>query len=472
MAGGLVALAVTSGRRLPQASAAALGWLGIAGIAWSLFRYSDTTSFPGAAAIVPVVAVSLVILAGATRPAHGPGWMLSQRPLVWLGEISYSLYLVHWPILEIAKAHAGTAQALPLGLRCFLMIACVPIAWFLYRVVESPLRRSPALVRRGPAPSLLGAGACSLLILISAMGVSSLAARAPQTDVRKAASVRASGLALSPAGTTYVPANLTPSLKRAGDDNPAIYSDGCHVPFEATAPNPCQFGKNPSAPRVVLFGDSHAAQWFPPLDALAERGVILLEVETKSGCPAADVTVQFQSGTSYSPYPQCDEWRNAALREISVHQPAAVVMSQMTHQPRVDGSMIPASEWRAGIERTLAALPPAAAKVVVGDTPHPGDAPNVCLSAHLEDTAACSLRRSTVLSKTMETAQRRAATSGGAAYLSLNDYLCNKATCPPIIGSTLVYRDGSHLTATMAKAFAPTFDEELRKVLGAALADG
>ncbi|MFJ1513032.1 SGNH hydrolase domain-containing protein [Cellulosimicrobium funkei] len=107
---------------------------------------------------------------------------------------------------------------------------------------------------------------------------------------------------------------------------------------------------------------------------------------------------------------------------------------------------------------------PATPVLVVGDPPTPGASPTACLSVHLDDAAACALppdARNTVVHE----AERRAAARGGARFVTLDEYLCDDASCPAVIDDTLVYRDGTHLTATMAERLAEVLGPEVLTTL-------
>ncbi len=93
--------------RVPAWFGAVGGWAGIALVLASAVLYDDATVFPGTAAIVPTVGTALVILFGAGSPAWGPTWVLSLRPMQFIGLISYSLYLVHWPLLIVTQSAVG-----------------------------------------------------------------------------------------------------------------------------------------------------------------------------------------------------------------------------------------------------------------------------------------------------------------------------------------------------------------------------
>jgi hypothetical protein len=108
---------------------------------------------------------------------------------------------------------------------------------------------------------------------------------------------------------------LTPTPATARADLPIIYGDGCHLTAPAVAYPPCHFGDTQSKITIVLFGDSHAAQWFPTLEAIAIEHHWLVVSRTKSGCPAPDVTI-YQRNLKRA-YDECDTWRASVLAELS-----------------------------------------------------------------------------------------------------------------------------------------------------------
>ena len=192
-----------------------------------------------------------------------------------------------------------------------------------------------------------------------------------------------------------MPADLAPSLETAADDLPVIYADGCHADVADVTPGDCVFGDPSSGVVVVLFGDSHAAQWFPALERLAtDRGWRLVSM-TKSACTTADLDVW--NGIVKRTYDECDRWREAALERIAAERPALVVVSNSSgYKAMVDGEAVPIAEvrdrWDAASGRTLERLATLSRHVVViGDTPRANADPPVCLSAHMDDATACAM---------------------------------------------------------------------------------
>ena len=136
--GGLIALASPHLSRLPKPWAVAMTWGGLAGVIAAAVAYDDRTAYPGSAAALPVLGTALVIAGGAATPARGAELLLGTRPSRWLGRLSYSLYLWHWPILTIAAQQAGKTLSLARNLLlCFFALGLSIVTYFL---IENPVR--------------------------------------------------------------------------------------------------------------------------------------------------------------------------------------------------------------------------------------------------------------------------------------------------------------------------------------------
>lgn len=450
--GGIVAAAVT-GREsiIPARAMPFIGWLGVAGIGAAALTFTETTQFPGVAAALPVAATAAVLLAGTGPTRYGPAAFLSLRPLLFLGTISYSLYLVHWPLLVVPQAAVGFANPLPVWVTLSLSAAGVPLAWALYRWVETPARDARWLTAVRPRRTLLTAAAASLAIVAVATATYAVSASEP---LHAPEAVATSAPSDPPLLTSFVPSNLEPSLRRASDDQPRIYADGCHLGFDATEPRDCVYG-DPAAPRIALFGDSHASQWFPALWGYAEANGMSLEVHSKSSCPSIDADLMRNA----VPYVACAQWREAVMNRLSATPPAMVVLANYEKVSYANPSGDPVSDWAAALDRTLGRID--APTVLMADTPDLGSTPSVCLSAHIDAALSCGRDRSTAVAKTYRDAERASAAEDGAAYVDLTGFLCTVDMCGPIIGGTLAYRDAHHLTATFSAELAEPLTEKL-----------
>ncbi|NJI60705.1 acyltransferase [Microbacterium oxydans] len=455
--GGIVAfLLLRRPGLIPASLAGVLGWLGVALMVGPVFLFTSQTAFPGYWAAVPVVGTALVVLAGASRSRFAPTTMLSLSGMQFIGKISYSLYLVHWPVLLVPQIAAGYANPLPLWATLALAGICIPLAWLLFHYVEETGRSATWLVKARPRRSLLAALAGSVLCVAIAAGALLYSNSRPLYADRSA---EAASISTEPKFTPFVPDDLVPALRAASGDQPDTYDDGCHLSFADIELEPCVYG-DPADPRIVLFGDSHAAQWFPALEEFAVANGYSLENRTKSSCASISATM-LRDGV---PYVQCDEWRSAVIAHLNDEQPALVLLSNFGYNEISHAGGDESGAWGEALRRTLEAIE--APTAVIADTPNLGETPSVCLSAHLDDTAACALSQNRAMDSPTRAIEKEVAASDGAGYLDFTDYICGADVCGTIQGDTLVYRDAHHLTASFSRLLAPAADRLLADVIG------
>jgi peptidoglycan/LPS O-acetylase OafA/YrhL len=490
--GALLAVAAVRLAALPRGIANAVGWLGLGMIVASALLIDTSTPFPGTAALLPVLGTALAMLPGMRDATSTPARYLGWRPARFLGRISYSLYLWHWPMLVLPTAVAG--DTLPLPVRVGLMLAAIPVAYASQRWLEDPIRRG-RLVGLVPRRNLALAGALSIAVATSSLGLGFA------TTQRLAAATGTGGTVSAPplpvlgglAGTPFpsptgeppegsttppttpaptlppppggpVPADLIPPLTEARDDTPAIYENGCHLEQPPTTTPECAFGDPRSSTVVVLIGDSHAAQWFPALERLAiERSWRFVSL-TKSACTPAWITVW--NTTFKRAYIECDEWRDRVLERVEAERPAAVIVAT-SHPYRSAGTGAPAESdggaaLATGLGEVLDRLRPlAGALVLIGDTPKFDNDPPDCLSSHLDATLECAEPRADMVDETWRQTEAMIALAAGATFIDPTDWACPTDPCPAVVGRYLVYRDTHHLATPYVVA--------LRERLAAAL---
>ena len=465
-AGALLALGATRLRRLPGAARAGLAWAGATAILLAAWRFGESTAYPGWRAALPVAGAVALIAAGGA----GAGALLALRPLQFVGRLSYSWYLWHWPVLLIAPAALGVRGTI--GQKLLLAAAALGLAWATHRWVENPLRHRPALRDRarrglGLGAALSGAmAAAAALMLLMPHGVTAGARRPDLAATLAAAADPAAELTRTIEASRRMgalPANLRPALAAAGRDRPRVWSDGCHADVPAvTVPDGCVYG-DPAGPRtVVLFGDSHAAQWFPALEKLAADGHWRLVEVTKSSCSAADVPLWHD--TLKRAYSECTAFHRAAVERIRALRPALVVVgSSFNYRPAAPAADL-AGQWRAAWDRTFDQLRSSGARVAaIADTPYMARSVPDCLAEPANAAHAGNCTRS-LRSAVRGPEQREVflsyAGSERATVINPTAWLCTDA-CPPVIGNVLVYRDSNHLTTTYATLLAPLLSAHL-----------
>lgn len=156
------------------------GWLadiGLAMLLLAIFTYDEKMVFPGYSALLPV-AGTVLLIAGAGSGRSIANWLLRQAPAQWLGKVSYSLYLVHWPLICLVSL----VFALSIKYKLLLLVVSLVAAWISWRFVESPFRRSVSEIGVGKVFKVTGAvtAACAALFVLFNVGGTGLWRQYPQ----------------------------------------------------------------------------------------------------------------------------------------------------------------------------------------------------------------------------------------------------------------------------------------------------
>lgn len=383
-----------------------LPWLGLLGITIASLRFDETTAFPGINAVVPVLATVILIGSISVWPRFFND-LSNNRLSQWLGAISYPLYLWHWPALVLPSSALG--RPLRIRERLFCILVTVLLAHLTSKFVEQPLRHTKI------------SGKKVYLFFATTTAVSLIAGFA-------IASTSSSTITVS--GTKYK-FNLNEVIQK-----PAVYDDGCHVNYGENESGECSYGVLDSKTTIVLFGDSHAAQWFPALEKLAIERKFKLVSLTKSACPAVDVP-RDDKGAFKSV--DCDQWRKNSIARIKEIKPVAVLMSGFQYYAPARGYSDRKKWWMDGQSRLFASLRGTSEHLMyISDTPHPTrDIPN-CLASR--DSQSCdSTEKSAVL------------IDPGFERIDPTPWLCEQY-CPAIKDGFVAYRDASHISVQAALA--------------------
>lgn len=451
--------------RLEAIPRLALGAIGLMAVGYSFATLSDanaSTPYPGLLALIPTLGTAAAIAAGIRHDA--PTLIqrfLSLRPLRFLGRISYSWYLWHWPPLVLLAAYVGRDLRLTERLACVTL--SLLLAWLTYRWVEDPIRRARPLV--ASAWKSVGVGVVSTAAVLGF----SFAVPAMAGDTGRIVSPPASGVTLpNPTMTsTYAAGTYVIGPRQAKADKPSIYKNGC-MPLltNSVTQLSCVFGNVKASKTVMLFGDSHAAQWFPALEAAANRKGYRLIVRTRAGCPWYSLRDFAVRGKTW---PGCTTWQRARLNEIASLKPDVLVLASIERFYRVRSGSTWLSERdsqsaiNAAIISTLPELKAASSQVIVlHDTPHMDvDVPN-CVARHLREPQKCAMPRDKGFA--LGGADVKAATTvPGIATLDLTPTLCGPAPrpCDVVRQGMVLYRDSNHVTATYSRLFAKSFEKLL-----------
>jgi peptidoglycan/LPS O-acetylase OafA/YrhL len=393
-----------------------VGLLGFIFVIASAFIFNETTAFPGLNAVLPVLGTVMLI---ATINSWPPflNDVANSRLFQWLGEISYPLYLWHWPLLVLPSTYF--ARPLAVYERIIAIFATIVLADLTHRFIEEPFRKKKIL------PTIVFKQSAAITLVSVLIGTTIIFTSSDRINV--------SGI------------NGAVSLAQI-KARPLVYEDGCHANYAETKSDACEYAELDSQKTMVLYGDSHAAQWFPALAEIASRSGYKLVSLTKSACPSVDVVRSDQGAFKMS---RCKKWREDSIQRIMKMKPDVLVMSSFQYfaQPRQFQDRD--KWWDDGQRKLLAQVKNASPNLIyLTDTPHPA-----------RDIPACLTNNS--ISECNKTERSKNLSISGFEVIDPNSWLCSR-TCPAVKDGVVAYRDASHISVDIAIALIPRLTQALR----------
>ena len=471
-AGGLLAAGVMEGRRHTLRSLVAnmLGTTGAALIVACAFVYDDSTPFPGWAALAPVVGTMAVLAPITARTSVNS--LLSLRPMTWIGERSYSLYLWHWPLLVLGAVQFDGMDA---PQRAGALLLALVLSALSFALVENPVRHHPLLVRRANVSLAVGAmitvlvGAGAFAVSRAESTVRTGFTAAPTTvpvvdpvvgvdDRIRTEESRLQDLIRTSLAQRLVPDNLTPAPADAAKADVAGADIGCLAGFRDLESPECALGDVASSTTVVLFGDSHSAQWLPALVAAGTAEKWRIVVLTKRACPSSGETVPRTPTTAY---PECDTWRDNSLARIEREKPALVIMSNWRYKNSTPS-------YETALEPVVARITAAGAKVMIlADTPTMGFGVPQCVADNPTNVGRCAVASASTLSSGRRSTEQRVVAAHDGVWTDTLPWVCDTVAgrCPAVIGNVLAYRDRDHITETWSGSLSTVLGLHVRRAL-------
>ncbi len=473
--GGVVAVSLVGVARIGRLVSAIFAWLGLAAILASGVVYTTEMSFPGWIALAPTVGAALLIAFSPQAGSLGPAPLLSRKALVWLGSISYSWYLWHWPVIVIGSqliTDGTRAATVPEGV-ALAALSILP-AWLSLRFVENPLRRAQWTNVSLGNVYFLGLLITSLVVATSM--ILALTARHPEPYAASAigaAAGIADGRDDKPVGAQTLgdDPNSSPNampVDQVEHINPAPAVANrvvqphrrCHSNLDSSEFRVCELGVPGANTTVAIMGDSHAGQWVAPAIAVAKRNGWGVRAATKGACPLVDAELTTAEGADYV---SCREWYESAMEWLTgVDAPDVLLLSHSNYKQFAAEGL---ASFEAGEIRTIDRIRDAGVSVaLIRDTPYPGVNVAECVEANVESLRRCVLEKSEVLSR-RDSVQPQVASQTGVPVIDLTDWICPGSTCPPVIGNTLVWRDSNHLSLQYALSLVDELERQLVPVV-------
>ena len=469
--GALLALvAPEPSTRVPRAVRATASWVGFAMILFAAITFTGKTPFPGSAAAVPVLGAAVVMWAGPVGGIGGSQRLAGLRPVQFLGDISYSIYLWHWPFIVLIPFVTG--HHLDRSDKAVIIGATLGLAWATKRFVEDPIRFSPALLggRRPRTVFAFTAAAMALVVAVCATGYTTVQ-RQEQVAEQKVAAVLATpppcfGAAALANATTCTAAKqpnvLVPDPTVVNDDKPV----GSECWSEKGDPqlHRCTMGPAKAKTTILVVGDSHANQYRVAFAKIADEKKWRIDMVGMSGCYWT---------TSLQVYPakvqgDCQQWK-ANLTAYLDSAPAydAIVTSYNAGSAVV--TQPGENTQTAMVNGLVAAWKPLAARgtkiIAIKDSPNPKAGITDCVAKYPETADQhCSVSRKTAFSA-FDAQPRAVAKVKNAQLIDLTNLFCTADTCAPVVGGVVLYRDQGHLTDTYVSTLTPYLETELVKRL-------
>lgn len=463
----LLTLRSATGRRKTRSLnphlGAAISWAGLLVLAYCGLELTGSTPFPGTAALLPVLATVAVIAVGMPSSRFSPRWLIDRRIVQWTGDISYPLYLWHWPPIVLLPVILG--HELGFWPRVAILVATFAAAALTKRFIEDPVRTGRKLgIQRSTVTFAFTSVAAAALAAASLGGVQHANAEADRAEQLTANITRdtpdcfgaASMVAGQPCDNPELDGLLVPDTTAIRRDNPNY--PGCQTDTDDVRTT-CTFGDkdDASTPHVVIIGDSHARALLPAFIPLAKEGKIFLDVQVKAGCNWSD-----------NPHPNpdrtiaesCYEWRdkeNAYLAK-NADDIDLIVTGALAHPRPATGP----KEQVAGFVKTWQPLADEGVPIVAfrDNTAQPEDT-NDCLA--LESTItpdSCALPRDEAFPNYDPLVEATKEVSGSRLY-DFTSFYCTDSECPAVIGGVNVYRDRTHISKTYMTTMKPYIEQRL-----------
>ena len=454
-AGALLALVIAGGTRmLAPILALIFGAFGLIGLLVSMWLINGDTVWPGPMTVLPVISTMLLLYAGT---AENPiSRLLSTRPFVAVGNISYSWYLWHWPLIVFALLLWPSVS----GIAIIAAVVSLAPAVLSYRFVEQPIRNlshvsTPRMVR-----------------------IITLALVPP---------IALSLLLLSAANNGYWNSTIrdfSASVTPMHIGNAA----GCNEsrPFDSPKARPCTWNADAPGSIVYLVGDSHADHLGEGIIAAAEMTGHPVRVATANSCPFYDVYLKSTS----APRSPCRAFVENTLSYLEKQPPGIVVIasSSIYWNSRVfSAGTTPHSLTRdraakaealtAGLDSSVKRLQASGHQVVlVQDVPYfskpltsdPLQFSALRIASHADLAVKMPLAEANENEALPRKAFEDVAARNGALLIDLRDFFCPDDVCTTQLDGTYLYRDDGHISIAASKALAEKFRGALATLPAAA----
>ena len=469
----------TADQLLSSRARATVAAIGFAAIILSTFWLDESLPFPGWQALLPTLGAGAVIWAKADF-SFATGWpplvgglgRLTSRLVVWLGDISYSLYLWHWPVIILG----GYALGRELGNveLVAVLLLCLGLAWVSKRLVEDRIRHSKKIRELASVRQFGVAAVASVLCAGVALGAGLSAQASVAEQQQKLVAAEASDCfgARSVGKVDCAPVanqDVVPTLDFAKRDAADVGSV-CMVKALDADPNFCHITEGKV--RVLLIGDSHAATHLGALKILAEQRGWALDLSYHAGCSFSMVERNSEErGVA------CAKWNELVGAQLAAAEPYEIVFTASYARNRLaDLPGVTDDVLARGFVAAYTPLLERGSKLyVIRDNPEMDAAMKECFESAVRDATMCSMNVTNafvgdpaVSAAVSLGAELVAGAGANGAYtqqigiLDFTDVYCPGGMCTASVGGVYVYRNADHISATFSRSMDEVFAARLQ----------
>jgi len=447
-------LQVASAVRLP----AVVSLAGAAAIAAAVVFFDDATPFPGWTALLPTLGTVLVIWAGATTAWWSPMTHTSLRPVQLVGDLSYSIYLWHWPLIVLYPFVRGGDRGLAGSLA--VIAATLVLAWLSQRFVEKPIMTSPAWGRaRWRSFALAGVGMASIAALCAVTISFAPPSESPSSSAGPTLTNEGLVAAVLAAGQASSWPELSPSLEEAPEAiNDEMKNGGCLNPPTLDDDSLCSFGSADASSSALILGDSFSTAWLPAFRGVLEPRDYSVKAVAYSTCPFLSLEVDLEMGEAASE--TCNNSRERIVDLVNRTSPDLIIVMGSEYpilqlSTPLQGSELVEAWTTARVDmikqvstpdRRIVIMAPNPAGASLDTCAGPSSRPVDCESAISEEW------------RLRDKADRAASTIIGFEYYATPQWFAAEDRVVSFAAGTPQRWDSAHLTQQYAELLVPALD--------------
>ena len=454
--GSLIAFYTFNFAKIPHKVAAILSWLGFVGLVAGFVLINEKTIYPGLWSLIPTLSTSLIVIAGINETKYSFENLFNCRPVRWIGKISYSWYLVHWPIFVIFFYTIGDSLSFVqrLGL-IFLSFAAANLCFLL---VENPIRFASWIKTRYSRTFALG---LMLILISSGASYATIYIKNEYLKNNMDDAVVEKNIKIVDEATLLkkvkeglniktIPIGLKVPIDFASKD----FLFECKDDWLMITPSPknrCVLGDTSSSKTIALVGDSHAQEWIVPLESFAKKHDFKIITFTKASCTLTDIQL-FDTYLNRD-YPECKLWANEVFGQLNTLKPDVIIANEEIYPNATP------DKFREYMEKLKAI---STIVIKIEDNPRSKIYVPECLSKNFKTPSQCNLLASdAIYFKEQSENEAKILKELKIPFIKTQEWFCFEQNCPVIIDNIIVYIDSNHITKSFAIYLTTVLENKL-----------